>query len=94
MQVTFDIPDTYANALKAAGRDPARIALEALLVEAYRGGHLSEGQIKHILGYGTRIQVHQLLKDHGVPLDITLADLHKDIETLRRQNLLDTAAAA
>ncbi len=32
MQVTIDIPDTLAAQLTAAGKDPARAALEALTV--------------------------------------------------------------
>jgi predicted transcriptional regulator len=32
MQVTFDIPDTLADQLRAAGKDPASAALEALSV--------------------------------------------------------------
>jgi hypothetical protein len=42
MQVTLDIPDTLAAQLTAAGKDPARLALDALLVEGYRTAHLSE----------------------------------------------------
>jgi hypothetical protein len=29
MQVTLDIPDTYAAELSVAGKDPARVALKA-----------------------------------------------------------------
>jgi hypothetical protein len=57
MQVTLDIPDTLADQLLAAGRDPARAALVALAVEGYRTRQLSEGQIKRMLGYGTQMRV-------------------------------------
>lgn len=83
MQVTFDIPDALAAQIAAAGKDPARQALEALLADAYRTRTLSEGEIKRILGYGTRMEVHQLLAEHGVPLDYTLEDLDRDREALR-----------
>jgi predicted transcriptional regulator len=36
MQVTVDIPDTLAAQLTAAGKDPARIALNALTLEGLR----------------------------------------------------------
>jgi predicted transcriptional regulator len=36
MQVTVDIPDTLAAQLTAAGKDPARIALDALTLEGLR----------------------------------------------------------
>jgi predicted HTH domain antitoxin len=90
MQVTIDIPDdiaaTLADQLTAAGKDPARAALEALAVEAYRTGQLYEGEIKRLLGYGTRMQVHALLKEHGVPLNYTADDLDQDRETMRWLN--------
>jgi len=84
MQVTFDIPDTLAAELTASGKDPARTALEALLVEGYRNRQIFEGEIKRILGYGTRMQVHALLKEHDVPLNYGVEDLEQDRETLRR----------
>jgi predicted HTH domain antitoxin len=94
MQVTIDIPDEYAEALKAEGKDPAREALETLLVEAYRTRRLHTAQIKRILGYGTRMQVHGLLKDHGVPLDYGVEDFEQDLETLRSMKECQAAAAA
>jgi len=94
MQVTIDIPDTYAEALTAAGKDPARIALEALAVEGYRTGQLTSGQIKRILGYGTRMQVHALLKEHNVPLDYTMDDLEQDRKTMREINDRRVSTAA
>ena len=94
MQVTLEIPDTYAAELTAAGKDPARVALEALLVEGYRSRLLSEGQIRHTLGYGTRMQVHALLKEHEVPLDYTIEDLEQDRETMRSLRKTETSAAA
>lgn len=80
MQVTIDIPDTYAEKLLADGKEPAREALETLMVEAYRTRQLTEGQIKRILGYGTRTRVHALLAEHDVPLNYSEEDLQHDIE--------------
>jgi predicted HTH domain antitoxin len=94
MQVTFDIPDTLAAQLRAAGKDPARAALEAVLVEAYRTGQLYEGEIKRILGYGTRMEVHALLKEHNVPLNYDIEDLEQDRETMRWFNENAAAKAA
>jgi predicted HTH domain antitoxin len=94
MQVTFEIPDTIAAQLTAAGKDSARVALEALMIEGYRTRMLSEGQIKRILGYGTRMQVHALLKEHDVPLDYGVEELQQDIETIRRLETRESSAAA
>jgi predicted HTH domain antitoxin len=94
MEVTLTIPDTFIERLIAAGKDPARVALEALLVEGYRTRTLSEGEIKRILGYGTRMQVHALLKEHDVPLDYTIEDLEQDMETLRNFRKAESKSAA
>jgi predicted HTH domain antitoxin len=92
MQVTFDIPDTLADQLIAAGKDPARAALEALALEGYRTGQLYEEQVRRILGYESRFQVQALLKQHGIPLDYTIADFEQDMQTLN--TLLSGKAAA
>ena len=94
MQVTLDIPDPIAAAISTAGRDPARAALEALAVEGYRDKSLSESDIVELLGYGTRMQVHELLKRYSVPLHYTIEDLQQDIETLRRMDREKTPTAA
>jgi predicted HTH domain antitoxin len=94
MQVTIEIPDSFAEQLEAAGKDPARAALESLLVEGYRDGHLTSGQIKRALSYGTRMQVHELLAEHGVPLNYGIDELDQDIETVRRLRAQDASAAA
>jgi Uncharacterised protein family (UPF0175) len=78
MQVTLDIPDTFAEQLLAAGQDPSRAALEALAVEGYRTEQLSEFEIRQMLGFETRMEVHAFLKEHGAYLHYTLADLEKD----------------
>ena len=79
MQVTVTIPDDLAAQLTAAGKDPARAALEALAVEGYRAGRLSENEVRVMLGYETRMQVHALLKEHDVYLNYSMSDLEQDI---------------
>ncbi len=97
MQITLDIPEAFAAQLIAAGKDPAREALEALAVEGYRTRQLSESQVRHMLGFGTRMKVHELLAAHDVCLHYSLADLETDAETskylrtLREQELAQKA---
>jgi len=59
--------------------DPARTALEALALEGYRSRALSEEQIRRVLGYETRMEVHGFLKLHGVYLNYTADDLRCDL---------------
>ena len=94
MQVTLEIPDTLAAQLAAAGKDPARAALEALAVEGYRTRQLYEEQIRRMLSYESRMQVHALLKEHDVPLDYSVEDLEQDMETLRGVSQTQTSTAA
>lgn len=81
MQVTFDIPDAFATQLIAAGKDPSRAALETLSVGGYRAGRLSEGEVREILGFDTRMEVHALLAENGTALHYSPADLDVDAET-------------
>ena len=61
-----------------AGRANPRAALEAIALEGYRERKLSAGQLRRLLGYRTRVQVHAFLKAHGVYLDYGIEDLEHD----------------
>jgi len=78
--VTVSLPEDIASHL-AAGHDLSRITLEALALEGYREGRLSTGQVRRLLGYATRLQVHAFLKTHGVFLHYGAEDLREDRET-------------
>jgi hypothetical protein len=78
MQVQFELPDEIAQALNAG--DLSRAALEALALEGYRSRRLGGGQVQRLLGFTTPMQVHAFLKEHGVYLNYSNADLQKDIE--------------
>lgn len=84
MRVTLEVPDDIARGLMADGRDLPRAALEALAVEGYRSGALTQAQVRRMLGYQSRAEVDGFLKEHGVWLEYTLDDLERDRETLRR----------
>jgi hypothetical protein len=79
MQVTLNIPDSFAAQLIATGESPSQAALEALAIEGYRTQRLSENEVRILLGYETRMQVHALLKQHGVYLNYSISDLEQDI---------------
>ena len=77
-QVTLDLPDELSTFLAASGHNVGRAAIEAIALEAYRQNKLSTAQLRRLLGYRTSIQVHAFLKEHGVYLHYTLADLEHD----------------
>ena len=77
MDITVNLPEDIASHL-AEVKDLPRMALEGLALEGYREGKLSAGQLRRLLGYRTRMQVHTFLKDHGVYLHYGPDDLQHD----------------
>lgn len=86
MNLTVEIPDDLATRLSAAGDgDLSRRALEALALEEYKSGHLTETELQRLLGFGTRYKLDGFLKAHGVMIDdYAIEDLHREAETLER----------
>jgi predicted HTH domain antitoxin len=84
MKITVELPEDIALQLERSGRDLSRAALEALAVEGYRSGALSEAQVRKLLNLGTRHEVHGFLKEHDVPLRYTELDLESDTENARK----------
>ncbi len=87
MDLTVCIPDEIVPQLQAAGSDLARRALEALGLEEYKSGRLSNAQLRKMLGFTTVNQIDGFLKDHGVYHEYTMEDLERDRETLSRLGL-------
>jgi hypothetical protein len=88
MEIRFHLPDEFARQLTSDGEELGRVALEALALDGYRTGKLSESALREILGFETRMDVHAFLKRHGVYLQYDLSDLEQDIataETFRRR---------
>jgi predicted HTH domain antitoxin len=88
MRVTIQLPDDISAALEEQWDDVPRRALEAIAVEAYRTGALTESQVRSVLGLETRFQVHALLKEHHVPLRYTRADLEDDLRAQQELGIL------
>lgn len=88
MQVTLDLPDDISAALEEQWQDLPRQALEALAVEGYRTGALTEAQVRRLLGFESRFQVHALLKEHRVPLRYSETDLEDDLAAHRELGIL------
>ena len=88
MKVTIDLPEDVSTALKGRWDDVQRRSLEAIAVEGYRIGALTETQVRRLLQCETRFQVHALLKEHLVPLRYTEADLEEDLRAHREVGVL------
>jgi predicted HTH domain antitoxin len=85
MEIAIHLPDDIVRVLP--WQDIPRHMLENIALEGYQTGHLSEEQVRRLLGYSTRLEVHSFLKEHDVPLRYTLEDLEKDREAHRRLGL-------
>ena len=79
MHVTLNLPDDISEALEGRRPDLSKQALEALAVDGYRIGALTESQVRRLLDLESRFQVHAILKDHRVPFRYTESDLEDDL---------------
>jgi uncharacterized protein UPF0175 len=86
MEVTISLPDDIAQRLQAQWGDVSRRMLEELVLEGYRTRILGESDIRRLLGFETRFEVHDFLHAHQVPF-YTLEDLQRDRETSQRLGL-------
>ena len=76
MTVTLEIPEELALRL---GPQADRMSREALGLEAHRKGLWTEAELGRFLGM-TRLALDQFLKDSGLELSYTWADLESDRE--------------
>ncbi len=88
MRVTLNLADEIAVKLFPEGADPARVALEALALEAYRSRLLFESDLCRVLGFESRLDVHAFLKQHGVYFQYGIAELEEDEATFRADRKL------
>jgi hypothetical protein len=83
MDVTIQIPDELASRFGAAGDLPRRV-LEVLAVEEFRLGHLTQAELRRLLGFATRHGLDAVLKAHRIYLPYTPDDLEHDSCDLER----------
>jgi hypothetical protein len=51
MNLSVQIPDDLAQRLGAAGGDLSRCTLEGFTLEEYKAGHLTEPELRRLLGF-------------------------------------------
>jgi hypothetical protein len=83
MRIALDIPDNIRCVI-APGQDPARAALEAMALEGYRSKRLGESAVRRLLGFETRMEVQEFLKEHDVYLHYDMEDLEHDMREAER----------
>ena len=86
MEVAIQLPDTLVKRLQERWDDLPRRVLESVALEGFRQRILTTEELRQLLGFETKFEVHGFLKAHEVPF-YTLADLEHDRETGRRLGL-------
>lgn len=85
MTIAVELPEEIAGQLARKWGDlPAR-AREAIVVEGYRSGALSQAQVQRFLGHGSEWETDEFLKKAGVYLEYSEEDLARDIQASRKQ---------
>src|SRR5260370_37619690 len=88
MELTVHIPDDIAQRLlDGVNDDLAHRALESLLAEEYRLGHLNKPDLRRLLGFETSYEIDCFLKADNVYYDYTLEDFELEREALESLGL-------
>src|SRR5260370_8091166 len=82
MTIQLNLPEDIASAF-GSRQDLSRAALESLALVGYRSGCLSEEQLRRMLGFESRFQLHEFLKRHHTYLNYTEDDLDDVLKTAR-----------
>ena len=87
MNVTVHIPDDLARSLSAAGGDLSRRVLEALALEEFKIGRLSEAGMRQALGFQTGYELDGFLKKHEVWIEYDELDVARERASLDKLGL-------
>lgn len=88
VEITLEIPEEVAREIAPDAAGVSQVALESLALEGVRSGRLSEAQAQKLLGFGTRYRMDGFLKQHGIYIEMTLEEVHRDTETALAFSLL------
>lgn len=84
MQVAIELPEDIAEDLRAKWKDLPRHALEAVALEGYRSGALTESQVRRVLGFETRLEVNSFLRDRGAYYNYAPSEIDQEVENNER----------
>lgn len=82
MEITIQLPDDLVQ-----HANPAREALETLVLEGLRSGKLNKKEARILLGFETRMELDGFLKEHQVwSLAYGIKEFEQDMETLQHMD--------
>ena len=74
-----------ANILNDTDTEASRRVVEEFALEAFKSGQLTVAQVRRLLGFETRMQVHEFLAAHGVPwINYPVEDAERERELLNK----------
>lgn len=76
MEITLEVPDDVGRVLDTP--EFRRTMLEGMAMEGYRAKRLSEAQVRRMLAFESRFDVHAFFKRHGVHMPCTFEDIEQD----------------
>ena len=79
MNITIEVPEDVAHQLESIWADLPQRAVEALAIEAYRSGVITEAEVQRMLHLPSRWEDDAVLKRAKAYLDYTEDDLEQDI---------------
>lgn len=83
MEVVVKMPDPVARQWGDTPQAIARHVVEDAVIERYRSGRLSQRQVGEALGFDYW-QTEAFLRDRGVPVNYSVADLEADEAALKK----------
>lgn len=83
MEVIVNMPDPVARQWGDTPQAIARHVVEDAVIERYRSGRLSQRQVGEALGFDYW-QTEAFLRDRGVPVNYSVADLEADEAALKK----------
>jgi predicted HTH domain antitoxin len=84
MDIFITLPEDIAHQIESKWENLPQRALEALMIEAYRSGIITESEVQRILNLSSRWELDEFLKRSHVYLEYTEADLQNDINSIRK----------
>lgn len=80
MQITIELPDEMLNKLSLD--DASRRVVELIVADSYRQGQISAGEVRRILGFASRWETYDFLKQEKAYLPYTEEDLARDAQMI------------
>ena len=84
MDVCTNVPDDVVSQMQAKWSNLPRTALEALAIEAYRTGVITEAEVQRMLDLPSRWDTDRFLKCSNAYIEYSETDLERDIDAIRK----------